>query len=188
MQDRRAANVRNFPVSRKAMFRVILLTVGLLRVHAAEIQDGDTGVVLAAPASWQESFGEKEVSLVPPDDRQSTQSRRRIHLAIPASPAGTLEEEMSAEMDRIEARWGPGTSNSRQKFLGAVGVRTKSGIGGIRASFGDITTSGKNYGIIKYYFRHRDGSIFKVCVHVYGDQSLADEYDAIIMNGLRYDR
>jgi hypothetical protein len=30
-------------------------------------------------------------------------------------------------------------------------------------------------------------AIFKVCAHVYGSKSLADEYDAIIMNGLRYE-
>jgi len=94
---------------------------------------------------------------------------------------------MYAEMDRIEARWGPRTSNTRKDFLGAVTVKTKSGIEGIRASFGDITTSKAYFGINKYYFRHRDGSIFKVCAHVYESKSLADEYDAIIMNGLRYE-
>ena len=82
---------------------------------------------------------------------------------------------------------GPRISNTRKDFLGAVAVKTKSGIEGMRASFGDITTSKEHFGINKYYFRHRDGSIFKVCAHVYGSKSLADEYDAIIMNGLRYE-
>jgi hypothetical protein len=140
-----------------------------------------------APPPWQEKSAENEVSLVPPDERQNAQKRRRLHLAIPASSASSLEEEMYGEMDRLAGRWGPGTSNTRNDFLGAVAVKTKSGIEGICASFGDITTSKEYFGINKYYFRHRDGSIFKVCAHVYGSKSLADEYDAIIMNGLRYE-
>ncbi len=95
---------------------------------------------------------------------------------------------MYGEMDRIEARSGPRTSNTRKDFLGAVAVKTKSGIEGIRASFGDITNSKGYCGINKYYFRHRDGSIFKVCAHIYGNQALAEKYDAIIMNGLGYEK
>ncbi|MEI8311808.1 MAG: hypothetical protein WCH98_13735 [Verrucomicrobiota bacterium] len=181
-----------FPVGFKGLLRVLLLAAGIAGSHAAEIRLDKIGVCLFAPPPWQEKTVEKEVSLVPPDERQNAQKRRRLHLAIPASPASpasSLEEEMYAEMDRLDARWGPGTggSNTRKGFLGAVAVKTKSGIEGIRASFGDITTSMAYYGINKYYFRHRDGSIFKVCAHVYGNQSLADEFDAIIMSGLRYE-
>ena len=173
----------------KGLLQVFLLAAGIAGAQAAEIRADKIGVCLFAPPPWLEKSGEKDVSLVLPDDRQNAQKRRRLHLAIPTSPANSLEEEMYGEMDRIDARWGPGTggSNTRKGFLGAVAVKTKSGIEGIRASFGDITTSKEHFGINKYYFRHRDGSIFKVCAHVYGSKSLADEYDAIIMNGLRYE-
>jgi len=174
-------------VNFKGLLQVFLLVAGIAGAQAAEIRAEKIGVCLLAPPPWQEKSVEKEVSLIPPDDRQNAQKRRRLHLAIPTSPANSLEEEMYGEMDRLDARLGPGTSNTRKDFLGAVAVKTKSGIEGIRASFGDITTSKAYFGINKYYFRHRDGSIFKVCAHVYGSKSLADEYDAIIMNGLRYE-
>ena len=166
---------------------MLFAAAGIAGAQAAEIRADKIGVCLFAPPPWLEKSGEKDVSLVLPDDRQNAQKRRRLHLAIPTSPANSLEEEMYGEMDRIDARCGPRISNTRKDFLGAVAVKTKSGIEGIRASFGDITTSKEHFGINKYYFRHRDGSIFKVCAHVYGSKSLADEYHAIIMNGLRYE-
>ena len=179
--------VRRSPVNFKGWLKVFLLAVGIAGAQAAEIRADKIGVCLLAPPPWQEKSAEKEMSLVPPDERQNAQKRRRLHLAIPASPSNSLEEEMYGEMDRIDARCGPRISNTRKDFLGAVAVKTKSWIEGIRASFGDITTSKAHLGINKYYFRHRDGSIFKVCAHVYGSKSLEDEYDAIIMNGLRYE-
>ena len=187
MAEGNGVEVRRSPVNFKGLLQVFLLAAGIAGAQAAEIRADKIGVCLFAPPPWLEKSGEKDVSLVLPDDRQNAQKRRRLHLAIPTSPANSLEEEMYGEMDRIDARCGPRISNTRKDFLGAVAVKTKSGIEGIRASFGDITTSKEHLGINKYYFRHRDGSIFKVCAHVYGSKSLADEYDAIIMNGLRYE-
>ena len=187
MPEGNGVEVRRSPVNFLGLLQVFLLAVGIAGTQAAEIRADKIGVCLLAPPLWQEKSAEKEVSLVPPDERQNAQKRRRLHLAIPASPASSLEEEMYGEMDRIGGRSGQGTSNTRKDFHGAVAVKTQSGIEGIRASFGDITTSKAYFGINKYYFRHRDGSIFKVCAHVYGDQTLTEEYDAIIMNGLRYE-
>jgi hypothetical protein len=42
--------------------------------------------------------------------------------------------------------------------------KTKSGIEGIRASFGDITTSKEHFGINEYYFRHRDFQGLRACL------------------------
>jgi hypothetical protein len=171
-----------------ASLALIGFSLGIAGAHAAEIQIKKIGVCLVAPSPWQEKSVEKEVSLVPPDERQNAQKRRHLHIVIPTNPADSLEEEMYREMDRCDARapqWG--TSNGRKGFLAAPPVKTKSGIEGIRASFGDISPEKTFYAINKYYFWHRDGSILKVCAHVYGDQALADEYDAIIMNGLRYE-
>lgn len=165
----------------------LLILMAITCVRAAEVTIDKVGVCLVALPPWQEKSDEKEVSLVPPDEKQNDQKRRRLHLVLPANPSNSLEEEMYGEMDRCDARapkWG--SSNGRKGFLSATPVQTKGGIQGIRASFGDITTSKTYYGINKYYFWHRNGSIFKVCAHVYGDQSLADEFDAIVMNGLRY--
>lgn len=184
----KGGSVRRSPATFKGLLQVLLLAVGIAGAHAAEIRSDKLGVCLFAPPPWLEKSGEMEVSLVPPDEQQNKQKHRRLHLAIPTNPAGSLEEEMAGEMARCESRapkWG--SSNTRKDFLGSVAVKTKSGIEGIRASFGNITTSKASFGINKYYFRHRDGSIFKVCAHIYGDQVLADEYDAIIMNGLRYE-
>ena len=186
-QAQNGGEVRRSPVNFKGWLKVFLLAVGIAGAQAAEIRADKIGVCLFAPPPWQEKSAENEVSLVLPDERQNAQKRRCLHLAIPASPSNSLEEEMYGEMDRIDARCGPRISNTRKDFLGAVAVKTKSGIEGIRASFGDITTSKEHFGINKYYFRHGDGSIFKVCAHVYGGKSLADEYDAIIMNGLQYE-
>jgi hypothetical protein len=172
-----------------ASLALIGFSLGKAGAHAAEMQIDKIGVCLFAPSPWQEKSVEKDVSLVPPDERQNAQKRRRLHLVLPTNPADSLEEEMYREMDRCDARarqWG--SSSGRKGFLAAAPVKTKSGIEGIRASFGDISPGKTFYAINKYYLWHRDGSIFKVCAHVYGDQSLADEYDAIIMNGLRYEK
>ena len=110
MPEGDGVEVRRSPVDFKALLPVFLLAAGIAGAQAAEIRADKMGVCLVALPPWQEKTVEKEVSLVPPDERQNAQKRRRLHLAIPVSPASSLEEEMyremDREMDRIDARWG----------------------------------------------------------------------------------
>ena len=117
-----------------AILAVIGFSLGIRGADAAEMKCDKIGVCLVAPSPWQEKSIEKDVSLVPPDERQNAQKRRRLHIVIPANPADSLEEEMYREMDRCDARapqWG--SSNGRKGFLASTPVKTKSGIEGIRA-------------------------------------------------------
>ena len=131
-----------------------------------------------------------EKALAPPEQRQNNQSRRKIHIVIPRERFNSLEDAMNQEMDHIDTRQhaSPFYGNGRKSFIQADQFQTDSGIVGLRAYFG--TKDGKEiyYEINKYYFLHQDGSIFKVCAHVYGNQLIADEFDEIIKKGLQYSK
>lgn len=156
---------------------------------AAQVEDVTIGVSLTALPPWEEMPVEGGKYLIPLPDGDRASKMRKIHLVVPREQAKTLEEALDQEIASIDQR--PHQTpygNGRKNFLGATSFRTESGIEGLCALFGRKGEDGTHYDINKYYFRHKDGSIFKVCAHVYGDQPLAGEYDRIIKQGLRYQK
>lgn len=163
---------------------------GTAKLLESKIANEEKGILIVAYSPWILKETEHEKALAPPENQQSKQSRRKIHIVLPREHFLSLEDAMNQEMDHIDARQHatPSYGNGRRSFIKADPFRTDSGIVGLRASFGNRDRGEIFYEINKYYFMHRDGSIFKVCAHIYGTRSFADDCDEIIKKGLKYDK
>jgi len=164
----------------------LLISVHLHAGEPERLELADSKVGLSAQEGWAIKKQDGETSIFPPD-QPAKGSPSRIHLVWPRTEEKTLEQALEAEIASITKRW-PGSGNSREHFKGSVPVVTVSGMQGLRADFYFEQTingvSTKYYEILKYYFRNDDGRVFKVCVHVYGDEKKLEKIEAFILNNL----
>lgn len=181
-----------FPNMTRLLLSLAALLAGLAGSLAITNENAALGLSLTLPENWtsQPIHGRSDtlVFLVPPAHQQDRNSLRKIHLVLLPEKYATLEDALNHGIDRATERspkWG--SSNDRKHFLGATPITTASGIQDLRADFGEPDQYGSiRHTIIKYYFRHRNGSTFKVCSHVFGDDILAAQYEKAILAGLAY--
>lgn len=152
----------------------------------------DSKVILEGPDGWTIKDKDGEIGMYSPD-QPAKGLKSRIHISRYLEKEKTLEAAIDAEIDRVTARapkWG--SSNDRRSYKGSTPIKTESGMQGLRADFyNDLPTDnqhGRFYNIIKYYFFDEGGKIFRVCSHVYGDESRFKEYDQAIIEGLKFNK
>jgi|GEM_PF-3031469 len=146
-------------------------------------------IILAGPDGWTIKDRDGEIGLYSPDQPPKGLPNR-IHFSRRPDDK-TLQGAIDSEIDKVTARspaWGSGCD--RRSYKGSTPVVTASGIKGLRADFySDLPADnqrGRYYSIIKYYFFDEGGKIFRVCSHVYGDESRFKVYDQAIIAGLKF--
>lgn len=145
------------------------------------------GISLTVPDGWthdeKDQFG---FVLVPPADQQTPNKNRKIRVHISGQKGQNFAEELERSIDSVTKRspkWG--SSNDRKNFLGSTEVHTKTGLSGLKGTFGYQEDGVLRYTINKYYFRNSSGQIICVCAYVFGPEAVAQEYEHIILNSLR---
>ena len=170
---------------------ILVLLLALHFSHAEEptcITLPSAHVVLQLPTGWTIKERGEEIGIYSPDQPEKGLPNR-VHLSEYLYPEKTLQEAIEAEINRITARspkWG--SSNDLSNYKGSTPIQTKSGMAGLRANFYiELEKDGskeRQYSIVKYYFFDKAGKIFRVCAHVYGDESRFRTYDEVIIEGL----
>ena len=149
-----------------------------------------SSIILTAPNKWTIVDKDEEIGMYSPDQAsQGLQSR--IHLSRYLDEDKSLQGAIQAEIDRVTAKspyWGSGCD--RLRYKGNTPVETISGIKGLRANFysdfEEDHLKRRAYTIVKYYFFDEYARIFRVCSHVYGDESQFKKFDQAILEGLKF--
>lgn len=169
-----------------------LIATGLLTAgcQPKRVMTGE-GLALSVPDDWiwkvEEIEGKQYQRIQPPEDQQDKHSHRKIHLGRPKVDTVTPEQAAKDEMASIDERsHGRPSSNGSLDFRGLTTIKTKSGIEGVKADFANDTSEGTIHGIVKYYFRDRDGRVVRVCAHVYGGYLLDQQYEKLIVDRLSF--
>jgi len=146
----------------------------------------DSKIILSVPKRWtvkDQRDKDGDVGMYSPD-QPAKGLPSRIHLARYSEADRTLQSAIDSEIDRITAR-GP-SGNDRRSYKGSTPIKTDSGMQGKRADFYNDEPQGRFYSIVKYYFFDENGKIFRICAHVYGDESRFKDYDQAIIEGLKF--
>ena len=153
----------------------------------------DSKIILSVPKGWTVKDKDGEIGMYSPD-QPAKGLPRRPHISRYLEKEKTLEAAIDAEINRVTAKapyWGSGCD--RRSYKGSTPIKTKSGMQGLRADFYSDEPQGspngplaRRYTIVKYYFFDEAGKIFRVCSHVYGDESRFKEYDQAIIEGLKF--
>jgi hypothetical protein len=167
---------------------VMLLSIGF-PLAAETFVIPDVGLSLTTPGGWEheenKSFG-YDIALA---DKQAPQSKqRKIRVHVVQDDAKNLAQALEKMIEVVTKKF-PDSSSTRKYFLGAAEVRTKSGIDGLKGSFGGADENGvMRYSINHYYFKNEAGRIVCVCAYVWGEEDVAKQYEEIILEGLRFSK
>ncbi len=167
---------------------IFLFVISQLTAETLHVPD--VGVSLTAPAGWKhdDEEGRFGYRVVPPTEQQNHNKIREIRIHFPDVKGGTsFAEQLEyaiTKASEVGPKWG--NSNDRKRYLSSSDVITKSGMKGLKGSFGEKQEDGSiRYTINKYYFKNGSGKILCVCAYVFGRAELALQYEEIILSGLK---
>ncbi|MFT3992075.1 MAG: hypothetical protein QM680_11755 [Luteolibacter sp.] len=140
---------------------------------------------ITVPANWELGTLENQPVLIPKGTDAQKSPRLHIHFFISRHQSGTLEDAMNAEINGITEK-NPDSSNAKAYFLGAIPLKTRSGIDGILARFAYPQEPGKGrlFTNQKFYFKDTSGKIVTVCMHVWSNETAAAQYQQFLIENL----
>jgi hypothetical protein len=175
-----------------AIFAALAFLIPSVPGFAETLSTERSGAELAVPAGWTlrtDSVDPTIPAFIAPDsEADEKKPKHEIHIRWPdpVLKDATLDEAVQHSIAMVEVHNPPhGSSADRNAFLGTTPVKTSGGLEGLAAEFGYKAKDGSiQYTLTKFYFKNREGKIFCVCAHVYGDRKQADTYQEIILQNL----